>query len=139
MFSILLMLVAAAYAAAAIALEVPFQYEPLGPKAWPIVLAVVVILCAVRVLLRPDPEPDWPSGALLTRALVLLGGLLLYAALFETLGFMITTTILCAVFALALGAHRLPALAFALLMGVPGYYLWTRVLQLNLPLGEIFH
>lgn len=38
----------------------PFQYEPLGPKPWPILIAVIVSICAVIVLIRP--ESDHPGA-----------------------------------------------------------------------------
>jgi putative tricarboxylic transport membrane protein len=138
-FSGILLVVAVFYAAAAYLLEVPFQYEPLGPKAWPILLAILLVICAVLVFLRPEREPAWPVGRGMVAALVLTVGLVLYAVLFEPLGFMVTTTVVCAGFALMLGARWLPAVLFGLLMGVPGYYVWTDILQLNLPLGGIFH
>jgi putative tricarboxylic transport membrane protein len=137
-FAVLLLLGAVSYAIVAYSLEVPFQYEPLGPKPWPILIAVIVSICAVIVLVRPDPEPHWPVGGTLVRHGVLLIGLALYAVLFEPLGFMLTTTVVCAVFALMLRAPMLWAGAFGLLMGVAGYYLWTELLQLNLPAGKIF-
>ena len=137
-FAVLLLLGAVSYAIVAYSLEVPFQYEPLGPKPWPILIAVIVSICAVIVLVRPDPEPHWLVGGTLVRHGVLLIGLALYAVLFEPLGFMLTTTVVCAVFALMLRASVLRAGAFGLLMGVAGYYLWTEVLQLNLPAGKIF-
>jgi putative tricarboxylic transport membrane protein len=138
-FAIALLVVAAGYAAMALALQVPFQYEPLGPKPWPIVLAIVISICAVIVLLRPDREPHWPTGPTLHKSLALLVGLVLYAVLFEPLGFMITTTVACAGVALLLGVRIVPALVFGFAMGVPGYFVWTRLLELNLPLGGIFH
>lgn len=137
-FAVLLLVGAAAYAAIAWSFEVPFQYEPLGPKPWPILVAAIVSICAVVVLVRPDPEPHWPVGGTLAKHSVLLLGLVLFAVLFQTLGFMVTTTVVCAVFALMLGAPILWACAFGVLMGVPGYYLWTELLQLNLPAGRIF-
>lgn len=137
-FAVLLLVGSAAYAVLAWSFEVPFQYEPLGPKPWPILLAAIISICAVIVLIRPDPEPHWPVGGTLARHGVLLAGLALYAILFEPLGFVVTTTVVCAVFALMLGAPVLWAGAFALLMGIPGYYLWTEVLQLNLPTGAVF-
>jgi putative tricarboxylic transport membrane protein len=137
-FAVLLLLGAVSYAIVAYSLEVPFQYEPLGPKPWPILIAVIVSIWAVIVLVRPDPEPHWPVGGTLVRHGVLLIGLALYAVLFEPLGFMLTTTVVCAVFALMLRAPMLWAGAFGLLMGVAGYYLWTELLQLNLPAGKIF-
>ncbi|QQP92706.1 tripartite tricarboxylate transporter TctB family protein (plasmid) [Skermanella sp. TT6] len=119
-FSVALLAITAIYAVMAISIEVPFQYEPLGPQAWPILLAIVVGICGVIVLVRPDAEPEWPPRTVLRRAVILLVGLVLYAVLLEPLGFMITTTLVCGTFALMLGAPKIPAVVFALVMGVPG-------------------
>ncbi len=138
-FGVALLVMTAIYAVMAATIDVSFQYEPLGPKAWPLVLAVIVAVCTILVILRPDGEPEWPPAETLRKAGIMLLGLVLYAVLLEPLGFMITTTLLCGSYALLLGTRLVPAVVFALVMGVPGYFLWTWVLQLNLPLGGIFH
>ena len=138
LFAVALLLVVAGYAYLAWGIEVPFQYEPLGPKPWPLVLAAVAAICAVIILVRPAAEPKWPRGRGLLRAALLLGALILYAVLFESLGYMLTTFALCLGLSLMLGAKLWRALAFAAVVAVPGYFLFTDALQLNLPWGEVF-
>ena len=126
------------YAALAWKLEIPFQYEPLGPKAWPLLLATILAICAVVIALRPDPPPSWPGRVFAWKAFGMLLALEFYAVFFEQLGFMITTTLVSFVLALLIGAKPLPAAAVALALAVIGYYGATEALQLNLPFGQIF-
>ncbi|MCB1885857.1 MAG: tripartite tricarboxylate transporter TctB family protein [Geminicoccaceae bacterium] len=137
-FAVVLLLLAAGYAWVAWQIEVPFQYEPLGPKPWPLLLAALLAVCALVVLVRPGREPGWPRGVEMRRSLLLLLLLVLYALLFQPLGYMITTFVVCAGLAFMLGAGLLYALGFGLLVAVPGFFLFTDVLKLNLPWGEVF-
>lgn len=119
------------------AIQAPFQYDPLGPESWPRILGLVAIPCALFIIARPDvvalgvPVRTW--GRL--GALVLM--LLIYAYLFQPLGFVIATFAFCAALSLMLGARVLPALAFSFGIGVFGYLLCTKLLELNLPAGVL--
>lgn len=84
---------AVAFGAAASTLPLPFFSDPLGPRAFPLLIAAVIGVCGLVMLLRPDPDPDWPSaggwGALTIATLVLLA----YAYALQPLGFLIPTAI----------------------------------------------
>jgi putative tricarboxylic transport membrane protein len=136
-FAAAILLLALGYGSIAFTLEAPFQYDPLGPGAWPSILTVVVALCAVGVLLRPDPDPSWGDARTLTRVGAMLVSLVAYAALFEPLGFIISTAVFCAGTALSLKARPLPALLFGLGLGVIGYLVGVELLSLNLPSGPL--
>ena len=41
-------------------IEESFIQDPLGPKAFPLVIAVVLAACGVAMFLRPDEDPVWP-------------------------------------------------------------------------------
>lgn len=59
--------------------------DPLGPAVFPLVLAVPLAAFSLYLLLRPDPEPNWPWGqALLKQGFAVLA-LLSYAYLLEPL------------------------------------------------------
>ena len=57
-----LLVVAGLMAWLAYQLQVPFQYEPLGPKAFPLILAALIALCALWLLYRPDANRWQPSA-----------------------------------------------------------------------------
>ena len=119
-------------------LEVPFAYEPVGPKAFPMLLAVLMALCAVFMLLRPDTDIHWPEGGALVKGAVLIAVLLVYAALFEWLGFPLGTTLMVFVVCLLFGGRWLTGVIAGVLTGVIGYLFFDRLLQVTLPLGQIF-
>lgn len=137
-FALVVLAVVAAYGYIAFtAIRAPFQYDPLGPEAWPRLLAVVAALCCLGLLLRPDPDPAWGSWPALRRLALSAGGLLLYILAFEPLGFIVSTTLFCAGLAWFTGARPLPALLFGLVIGVGGYFLCSDLLLLNVPAGRL--
>ena len=137
-FAALLLLVTLGYAALAfLVIEAPFQYDPLGPESWPRILGAVMILCLVLLLVRPDVEhfdTDRPSWVRLAAVLALL---VAYAALFEPLGFILSTALFSLAVSRLLGAGWLRAAIFGVAMGVGGYLLCVGLLGLNLPAGPL--
>ncbi len=137
-FAACLLLVTLGYAALAFfVIEAPFQYDPLGPESWPRILGAVMLVCLVLVLVRPDIDHfdvDRPSWMRLAAVLALL---VAYAALFEPLGFIISTALFSLAVSRLLGAGWLPAAAFGVGMGVGGYLICVGLLGLNLPAGPL--
>jgi putative tricarboxylic transport membrane protein len=137
-FSGLLLLVSIGYGVMAFTvIKAPFQYDPLGPESWPRILSVVAALCCLGLLARPDTERLDLTGKTLTRLLVLVVLLAVYAALFEPLGFVISTFLFCTVLARILGATMGQGLIFGLATGILGYGVGSLLLELNLPAGPL--
>ncbi len=78
---------ALAFFAGASQLEMPFFADPLGPKAFPMLIASVAFISGCVMVLRPDAEPDWPSLATFGRLLIAVLVLVLYAYGLKPLGF----------------------------------------------------
>ena len=88
--------------------QAPFSYEPVGPRAYPLMLLILLALGALVLLVKPameSSESDEPplTRPMLIKAAICLGLLLALAALFERLGF-IPVSILFALGMLFLGA-----------------------------------
>lgn len=118
--------------------EVPFQYEPLGPKAFPLILSCLLAVCATWLVLKPSPNTWKPSMAVLIK---LLSGVVLmtgYAFLFETTGFMVSTAIVGAVFCVLFGEEPKRAILYASTLSVVSYFVLKHLLQLNVPTGLLF-
>jgi putative tricarboxylic transport membrane protein len=135
-FAGLALLATLAYGAIAFAvIRAPFQYDPLGPESWPRILSVVAALCCLFILLRPDGTRFDLALAMLARLAGAVALLALYAALFQPLGFILSTALFSAVAARALGSGWIGAAVFGAASGVLGYGLCAGLLELNLPAG----
>ncbi|MCB1354286.1 MAG: tripartite tricarboxylate transporter TctB family protein [Rhodobacteraceae bacterium] len=118
-------------------IKAPFQYDPLGPEAWPRLLSVIMILCSGALLLRPIIQNFDVDGATWKRLAIVLALLAGYAVLFEPLGFIISTVLFATVTSRLLGAVWKRAALFGLGVGVGGYLLCAGLLDLNLPAGPL--
>ncbi len=132
-----LLLLSGLVAWAALSLDVPFQYEPLGPKAFPVILAVLLALAASWLMYRPAKN-DWhPNAAVLVKLAAGLCLMVTYALLFEPAGFIIATFVVGALFSWLFGETPLRAAGYALAMSLSSYFLLKELLQLNVPAGVL--
>ena len=46
---------------AATRIELSFISDPVGPRTFPIIIGVLVGLCGLAIMLKPDPDPEWPA------------------------------------------------------------------------------
>jgi len=137
-FAVLWLAFCAAVAWLAWKIEAPFSYEPIGPRAFPLLLAGVMAASAAWLLAKPDREPDWPRGAAGVRAAVLVAAFLAYAFLFEWLGFPLATALVAvAVGRLFDGGWKAVAAGGAGL-GIGLWYFFDKLLDVTLPLGRLF-
>lgn len=90
-------IVALAYVASAAQIQTSFLSDPVGSKTFPYIIGSVAALCGLVMLVRPDPDPEWPVartwGALAIAVVVLVG----YAYALKPLGFLAPTAIAAAV------------------------------------------
>lgn len=126
-----------AYIWGATRIETGFIVDPLGPRMFPIIIGSVLVLGAAYVLLRPDPEPDWPAAA---RAFEIVGAvaiLIVYALLLEDVGFVITTAVAAALLSWRLGsaAHWAAVTGIGISVGI--YVIFHLVLGLSLARGPL--
>src|SRR5690606_11139568 len=116
-------------------LEPPFSYEPVGPKAFPLLLALIIALCGVRLIIKGGGTvPANPSGAN-GRILMMVAYLAAYAWLFQWLGFIIATTLMATLVGRLFGGSWKQALIGGLAMGVGLFLLFDLGLDVVLPYG----
>lgn len=90
-FGLVIFGVALAYIASAFQIQTSFLSDPVGSKSFPILIGAVVLISALVLILKPDPDPDWPASrtfvALLVAIIVLIG----YAYSLKPMGFILPT------------------------------------------------
>lgn len=132
---IVALLIAAFLTAFGYDLEPPFSYEPVGPKAFPLLIALVIGICGLYLVIKGgnDVEPN-PKGANI-RIFTMLVYVLAYAFLFQWLGFIITTALMTIFVAHLFGGNWLKSIIAGVLMGVLFFFLFDRGLDVVLPTG----
>ena len=137
-FAVLWLAFCAAVAWLAWKIEAPFSYEPIGPRAFPLLLAGVMAASAAWLLVKPDREPDWPRGPLRAKAIVLLIAFLAYAILFEWLGFPVATALATVAIGRLFGGGWKAVVAGGLALGLGLWYFFDKLLDVTLPLGRLW-
>ena len=136
LFAAVWLLVCAFLAVVAWGFQAPFSYDPVGPRAYPLLLLVLMAAAALWLLCKPSGEPT-PSipGALGSKVGLCVAALLAYALLFEPLGFVLSTSLAGFGLGLLFNGRLLPSALSGALMGVLLYGLFDYLLDVPLPLG----
>lgn len=108
--------------------------DPVGPAAFPQLLSVPLGVFALYLVLRPDPEPDWPGVGAGLRQALMLAVLIAYPLVLEPFGFPLATALALLLSSLLLGARVLPALVAGLALSIGLFLLFDQVLGLHLPM-----
>lgn len=139
-FALVLLLACAGLAAMAWPYQAPFSYEPVGPRAYPLLMLGLMALALLYMLFRPtpivhsedEPELDRPT---LKKIAICIGLLLVFAGTFEPLGFILASILIGVPMALLYGGRLLPSIVIVVLMSIALYVLFDRVMDVPLPLG----
>lgn len=137
-FAAAVLLLAIAYGATGWGYRPPFAYEPIGPWAFPVLLSLLLAGCALRLLARPDAEPDWPGGRLAGKSLAMLATLTLYGLFFVELGFVVATGLMGFAVGLLFGGGWRRSAAGGIGLALALFVLFDRLLEVSLPLGRLF-
>ena len=131
-FGSVMIVLALGYILSAMNIQTSFISDPVGPRIFPYMVAGVVIVCSLFMILRPDPEADWPALPMLAKigaALVVLVG---YTYAIKPLGFIIPTTIASGLLAYMISPRPVPAVLSGLGLGVGLFVLFKVILGLGL-------
>ncbi len=132
----LLLLVSAGYGLEASRLQADFLADPLGPRAFPLLLAVSLAVFSLYLLARPDPDPAWPPPHVLRGQLGMLVSFVVYSYALAPLGFLLATTLEMAWLSRLFGASWRTGLLGGLGLAAALYVIFVFGLGIPLPLGR---
>lgn len=116
-------------------LQAPVSYEPVGPRAFPLLVFLLLGLCAAALIAsRPQPT-KWAPPPVLLRIGALFVIVLLYAFLFDRLGFVLSTALMSVPVARFFGGSWRQALVGGACLGAGLFVLFDRLLDVALPAG----
>ncbi|WP_027351307.1 tripartite tricarboxylate transporter TctB family protein [Halotalea alkalilenta] len=139
-FLAVLLLVCAILAVIAFGYHAPFSYEPVGPRAYPLLLLTLIMAGTLYLLFRPgtitlgegDEHLDRHVLAKITLCVVLFT---IFAACYEMLGFIVSSFGFAVLMGRLYGGTWIASLIGGVLMSIGFYWLFDRILDVPLPLG----
>lgn len=112
-----------------------FSYEPLGPRAFPMLLSFFIAFCGIVLLLKGQYRSAPLSTATRVRLILLTLSLLGYALLFIPLGFIVATFLAILAIGGLFGGRPVPLISASIIAPVTLYYLFDQLLDVVLPMG----
>ena len=140
LFALVLLAICAALAVMAWPYQAAFSYEPVGPRAYPLLMLGLMSLGLLYLAIRPTPivhkddEPQLDRESLIKIA-TCVGLLIVLAATFESLGFILSAILVGLPMARLYGGRWLPGAIVVVGMSLFLYWLFDRVMDVPLPLG----
>ena len=139
-FASVLLLVCVGLAAMAWPYQAAFSYEPVGPRAFPLLMLALMGLGLIYMIFRPsavvhsedDPKLDRETLTKIGLCIVLL---LIFAGTFESLGFILSSILVGIPLARLYGGRWLPSCVIISLVSVGLYLLFDKAMDVPLPLG----
>lgn len=136
-FGVLLIALAVAYGWGATQFPEPFGggAEAVGPETFPHLLAVVLGLSSLYLIVRPDPDNAWPWSRTGVELVIAVAVLIVYTALLQPLGFILSTLLAVGTLCWRMGATPVKAYVTGAAAGVVVFLIFNFALDLALPLG----
>lgn len=131
----LMVLLALFYVWAASRTEISFISDPVGPKTFPMIIGGLVAVSGLVILVRPDPEPQWPALGRLAEVGAAVVLLFVYATLLPELGFVISTAVAASFLSWRLGAKPIEAILAGSSISIGIYVVFHLILGLSLARG----
>ncbi|KWT12944.1 MULTISPECIES: tripartite tricarboxylate transporter TctB family protein [Pseudomonas syringae group] len=120
--------------------QAPFSYEPVGPRAFPLLMLGLMGTALLYLLIRPtaivhtEEEPALDRETLVKIGLC-IALLLIFAGLFEPLGVILSSILIGIPMARLYGGRWLPSVVVVIVMSIGLYLLFDKAMDVPLPLG----
>ncbi len=131
-FGLVVILVALTYVVSAYNLPPGNLFDKLGPKAFPTIIGIGMIICAAVLVLRPDGEPDWPNRPTLLALGFATVVLVAYAYALKPMGFLIPTAIAAGVLSYQITPKRWNAVLVGIGLSIGLFVIFKYALGLSL-------
>ncbi|MDF1535707.1 MAG: tripartite tricarboxylate transporter TctB family protein [bacterium] len=135
---LILLVMTLIYAYMAFQFKIPFMSDPIGPKAFPLIIAGMTLVFSVFLIARPDEDPDWPDRKVWLRKALVLASFVIYAYALVPLGFLVSTTLEITFLAVMFDGKASKGLVAAIVTSLVLYTLFVFILSIPLPFGKIF-
>ncbi|MGR3502254.1 tripartite tricarboxylate transporter TctB family protein [Pseudaestuariivita sp.] len=132
-FGLVCLITAVAYIAAASQIQTNMFSGEFLPKLFPYLIGGVAAICSLTIMLRPDPDPEWPVAGTWLKMAGAVVVLAVYAVLLTPLGFILPTAIAAGILSYQISPRALPAVLSGLGLSLGLFVLF----KFGLSLGNI--
>lgn len=131
-FGLVALCVALAFIASALQIQTSFLSDPVGSKTFPILIGAVAAIASLVLILRPDPDPEWPMSRTFGALAVAVTAMAAYAFMLKPLGFLIPTFIVTSILSYQIRPRAVPALITGVSVAAGLFVLFKFILGLSL-------
>lgn len=111
------------------------SYEPVGPRAFPLVLSGLMAIGGLWLVVQPSIRSGAFEGVPVKQTALCVLAVLIYALLFETLGFTLATALMAIPVGIAFGGSWKQVVVTGMGLGLILYFLFDKLLDIVLPTG----
>jgi putative tricarboxylic transport membrane protein len=134
---VLAVLMGAGMAVLAWGYKAQVEYEPVGPRAFPLLLAALIALCGLWLTFKPAHRAHFGSGFQMRSVALCALFVVLYAVLFQVLGFVLATALMSIPVGRIFGGSWKQSVLTGIGMGVVLFVLFDTLLDVVLPAGVL--
>lgn len=131
-FGAVMIVVALGYILSATTIQVPLFPDPMGPKMFPYLIAIGVIICGIFMIVRPDPEASWPPAQAVLKLVFAAAVMIGYAFALKPLGFLIPTAVAAGILSYQLQPRPVIAALTGIGLSIGLFVLFRYALDLGL-------
>ena len=113
------------------------SYEPIGPRAFPLLLSGLMAIGGLWLVVQPSLRGVSLEGVPVKKTFLCVLAALIYALLFETLGFTIATTLMAIPVGMAFGGSWKQVITSGIGLGLILFFLFDKLLDIVLPTGVL--
>lgn len=113
------------------------SYEPVGPRAFPLLLSGLMAIGGLWLVVQPSIRSGAFEGVPVKQTALCVLAVLVYALLFEALGFTLATALMAIPVGIAFGGSWKQAIATGAGLGLALYFLFDKLLDIVLPTGVL--
>ena len=136
--AVLILIFAALYGLEAFRLKSNFGSDSLGPRGFPVILAILIAITGVFLFFKTEHIARWPGRNEWVNLLSTVISFIIYAYLLVPLGFIAATTLETSFLSQRFGAKIWQAVVLGIGSSLFLYVLFVYALQIPLPIGKIF-
>lgn len=115
----------------------PVEYEPVGPRAFPLLLAALLALAGTWLAFKPGQHVDLLHGPRTGVIAFCAASIVVYAIVFQLVGFVVATALMALPVGRIFGGSWKQCVLTGVGMGLVLYVLFDKLLDVVLPKGVL--